>query len=57
MTRITENGTKETEAMFKHLSECEVFKECCWLYSSLLLFSEKEHDDISLMSHIFKVVL
>ena len=57
MTRITENGTKEGGGVFKHLSECEVFKECCWLYSPLLLFSEKEHDDISLMSHIFKVVL
>ena len=40
--------------MFKYLSECELPKDCCWLYS---LFSEDEHDDISLTSHIFNAVL
>lgn len=25
--RITEHDTKETERVFKHLSECEMFKE------------------------------
>ena len=29
ITRITEHGTRETEPMFKHLSECELFKNCC----------------------------
>ena len=45
--KITEHGTKETEPMLKHLSECELFKDRCWLYSLLLLFNEDEHDDIS----------
>ena len=31
-----------------HLSECELFKNCCWLYSLLSLFSEDEPDVISL---------
>ena len=57
MTRITENGTKETEPMFKHLFEQEMFKECCWLYSLLSLFNENEHDHISFMSQFFYVVL
>ena len=55
--RITEHGTKETEPMFKHLSECELFKDCCWLYSLSSLFSEDEHDDISLTSQIFNAVV
>ena len=29
ITRITEHGTKEREPIFKHLSECELFKDCC----------------------------
>ena len=29
LVRITEHGTKEAEAMFKHLSKCEMFKDCC----------------------------
>ena len=57
ITRITEYGTKETEPMFKHLSECELFKDCCWLYSFSSLFNEDEHEDISLASHIFNAVL
>ena len=59
ITRITEHGTKETEPMLKHFSECELFKDCCWLYSLLSLFSEddRDHEDISLPSHIFNAVL
>ena len=48
ITRITKHGTKEIEPMFKHLSGCEVFKDCYCLYSLLLLFSEDEHDSLSL---------
>ena len=55
-TRINEYGTKETEPMFKHLPECESFKDCCWLYSRSSLFIEDEQDDISLTSHIFNAV-
>ena len=43
--------------MFKHLSECELFKDCCWLYSLSSLFNEDENDDIFLTSHIFNVIL
>ena len=57
ITRINERGTKETEPMFEHLSECEAFKYCYCLYSFPSIFSEDEHDDISLASHIFNVVL
>ena len=57
ITRITEHGTKETELMFKNLSECELFKDCCWLYSLSSLFSKDEHDDIFLTSYIFNVIL
>ena len=39
--RIIEAGTKETEPMFKHLFECEMFKEYYWLHSPLSLFKEK----------------
>ena len=42
--------------MFKHLSECEAFKDCCWLYSLPSIFNEDEHDDISLTSHIVNAV-
>ena len=37
-TRINEHGTKETEPMFKHLPECESFKDCCWLYSLMRFY-------------------
>ena len=43
--------------MFKHLSECELFKDCRCLYSLSSLFNVDEHDDISLTSHIFNAVL
>ena len=52
ITRITEHGTKKTEPMFKHLSECEMYIDCCWLYSLSSLFNEDEHGDISFTSHI-----
>ena len=42
--------------MFKHLSECELLKDCCWLCSFLSLFNEHEHNDIYLTSHIFTAV-
>ena len=42
--------------MFKHPSECELFKDCCWLCSLLSLFNEDEHNNIYLTSHIFIAV-
>ena len=56
ITRITKQGPKEREPMFKHFSECEMLKDCCWFYSHSSLFSEDEHDDISLMSRTFDTV-
>ena len=29
LTRIIQHGTKERQLMFKHLSGCEMFKDCC----------------------------
>ena len=52
ITRITEHGTKETEPTFKHLLECEMFKDCCWLYSLSSLLNKDEHGDISFTRHI-----
>ena len=39
--RINEHSTKEIKLMFKPLFECELLKDCCWLYSlSSLLWSK-----------------
>ena len=38
------------------MSECELLKDCCWLYSLLSLFNEDENN-IFLTSHIFNDVL
>ena len=54
---VNEHGTKETKPMFKHLSEYESFKDFYWLYSLLSLFSEDEHDDISLTLRVFNAAL
>ena len=54
---MTKYGTKETKPMFKHLSECEMFNDYCWLYSLSSLFSEDQHGHIFLTSHIFNAVL
>ena len=43
--------------MFKHLSECEMFKDCYWLFSLLSLLNEDEHDNISFTSHISNTAL
>ena len=56
ITRITDHGTKETEPMFKHLFQWELFKDCCWMYSLLLLVNKDEHDNVSLTSQIFNAV-
>ena len=51
ISRTTEHCTKQTELLFKRLSERELCKDCCWLHSLSSLFNENEHDDISLTSH------
>ena len=56
ITKLTEHGTKETEPMLKLPSECELFKDCCWLYFLSSLFNEDEYNNINLTSHIFIAV-
>lgn len=51
------HDTKEIEHLFKQLSVCKMFEECCWLYFFLRQFNEDGHDDISLTSHTFDAVL
>lgn len=51
------HDTKEIEHLFKQLSVCEMFEECCWLYFFLTQFIEDGRDDISLTSHTFDAVL
>ena len=33
ISRTNEHGTRDTEPVFKHLLECEMFKETCTLYA------------------------
>ena len=51
ISRINEHGT-----MFKHLSECEMFKETCNLYALPLLYNESDPKKISLTSYILSAV-
>ena len=54
---MNEHGTRDTEPMFKHLSECEMFKETCNLYALPSLYNESDPNEISLTSHILSAVL
>ena len=47
----------EHEAMFKHLSECEMFKETYNLYALPSLHNESNPSEISLTSHILSSAL
>ena len=40
--------------MFKHLWECEMFKEACNLYALPSLDNESDPNKISLTSHILR---
>ena len=55
--RMNEHGTRDTEPMFKHLSECEMFKETCNLYALPSLYNESDPNEISLTSHILSAAL
>ena len=48
ISRMNEHGTRDTEPMFKHLSECEIFKETCNLYALPSLYNESNPNEISL---------
>ena len=57
ISRMNEHGTRDTEPMFKHLSECVMFKEICNLYALPSLYNESDANEISLTSHILRAVL
>ena len=57
ISRMNEHGTRDTEPMFKHLSECEMFKETCNLYALPALHNESDPNETSLTSHILSTVL
>ena len=57
ISRMNEHGTRDTEPMFKHLSECVMFKETCNLYALPSLYNESDPNEISLTSHILSAVL
>ena len=43
---MNKHGTRDTEPMFKHLSECEIFKETCNLYALPSLYNESDPNEI-----------
>ena len=47
----------ETLSLFKHLSECEMFKETCNLYALPSFYNESNPNEISWTSHILSAVL
>ena len=47
----------ETLSLFKHLPECEMFKETCNLYTLPSLYNESGPNEISLSPHILSAVL
>ena len=57
ISRMNEHGKQENESMFKHLSECEMFKETCNLYAFPSVYNEQDQNEISLTSHILSAVL
>ena len=50
ISRMNGHGIRDTEPMFKHLSECEMFKETCNLYAVPSLYNERDPNEISLFS-------
>ena len=56
ISRMNGHGTRNTEPMFKHLPERQMFKETCNLYSLPPLYNESDLNEISLTSHILSAV-
>ena len=54
---MNEHETRDTEPMFKHLSESEIFEDTCNLYALPLLHNESDPNEVSLTSHILSAVL
>ena len=49
---MNKHGTRDTETMFKHLSECEMFKQTCNLNAFSSLYNESDPKEIFLTSHM-----
>ena len=49
---MNKHGTRDTEPLFKHLSECEMFKETCDLNAFSSLYNESDPKEIFLTSHM-----
>ena len=56
LLRMKENDTRETEPMFKHLSECELFKESCSYYALASVYNNS-NEGMLMMAHIHNFVL
>ena len=56
ISRMNEHGTRDTEPMFKHLSESEIFKETCNFYAVPSLNNGSDPNEISLTSHLLNAV-
>ena len=54
---MNEHGAWDIEPMFKHLSECEMFKETCNVYAVLSLHNESDPNKVLLTSHILSAIL
>ena len=55
--RMNEHETRDTEPMFKHLSESEIFKETCNFYAVKSLNNGSDPNEISVTLHILNAVL
>ena len=56
ISRINEHRTRDTQALFKHLSEWEMFKETCNLYALPSFYNESNPNETSLTPHILSAV-
>ena len=54
---MNEHGTRDTKSSFKHLPECEMFKETCNLYAIRSLCNESDPNEVSLTSDLLSAVL
>ena len=54
---MNEHGKGEKEPMFKHLSECEIFKETCNFNALPSVYNEQDQNQISLTTRILSAVL
>ena len=49
---MNEHGTRNTESMFKHFSEWQMFKETCNLYALPPVYNKEDQNKILMMSRI-----